>query len=289
MPIQIATTGQLENAQRIAIGEARYTTEHNAPVVELVENMQLADGEKQVDVPKVAQMTAAALADGVDLVQSQDIGMTTTTLTATEAGLKVILSDKLARQTSEDVFKIVGRQMGDAMARLKDTDLLALFTALNGGTSLGAAGATLTLPNLGACVDFATRNKFSRPQFIVTHPSSLFDIVHQSVMNPSLTATLPSGLNDELLRDFYAFKLNNVGVFHDGNITVDGSDDAIGAVFAKNAMVHLESVGFDVRRQRDESLRATEVIALADYGSFELDDAEGAPITYDAAAPSTSA
>ena len=234
-------------------------------------------------------MSASPLTDGVDMTNSEDIGMTVTQLSASEVGLKVILTDKLVRQENEDVFKIVGRQMGDAMARRKDTDLLGLFSALNGGTTLGAAGATLTLANLAAVINFARANKFSHPQVIVVHPNSLFDVAHQSAAIPSLTTPIPHGFSEDLLRDFYKFTINRVPVFDDGNITVDSSDDAIGAIFAKNALVMLDSVGFSEERERDASLRATELVVVADYGAFELDDLEGAPLTYDAAAPATNA
>lgn len=53
MAIQTATTGQLANAQRIAVEQARYTAEHSAPCVNLIEHMRLAPGEKSVVVPKV--------------------------------------------------------------------------------------------------------------------------------------------------------------------------------------------------------------------------------------------
>ena len=36
---------------------------------------------------------------------------------------------------NEDAFRIVGKQMGDAVARKKDRDVIALFSALNGGTA----------------------------------------------------------------------------------------------------------------------------------------------------------
>ena len=127
MPTQAATTGQLDDAQRIAIAKARFTAEHSAPVFNLVEHMTLADGEKSITVPKVGQMSAAGLTDGIDMTDSEDIGMTTTSLTTSEVGLKVILTDKLVRQENEDVMKMVGRQMGDAVARKKDTDRLLLL------------------------------------------------------------------------------------------------------------------------------------------------------------------
>ena len=36
MPIQTATTGNLENAQRIVVEQIRYTAENNAPMLGLV-------------------------------------------------------------------------------------------------------------------------------------------------------------------------------------------------------------------------------------------------------------
>jgi len=289
MPIQTATTGNLADAQRVVIEQIRYTTEHSAPVINLVEKLRLGQGEKSVTVPKVGQFTAADLTDGVDLVDTQDIGLTTTTLTTAEVGLKTILTDKLVRQENEDMFRVVGRQMGDAMARKKDTDIIALFSAFNGGTSIGGAGASCTIQNIAGCIDFAKRNKFPAPVYFVEHPSALFDLSLNSTIIPSLTQGLPHGLDEKLLKDFYKFVINQVAVFEDGNITIEASDDAVGAIFSKNAACYIESVGYDGRQQRDESLRATEQIVLADYGVFELDDGYGAPVTYDAAQNTTDA
>ena len=39
-----ATTGSLENAQRIIISTARYTEEHNAPAMNLIEQFNLPKG-----------------------------------------------------------------------------------------------------------------------------------------------------------------------------------------------------------------------------------------------------
>src|SRR3972149_4390959 len=95
---QTATTGNLENAQRIIIAAVRYTEEHNAPAMSLIEHMILNPGEKQVTVPKV-------------------------------------------RQSRPNVFRRMGRQLGDGMAGKKDTDVHALYSSVNGGTLLGIANA----------------------------------------------------------------------------------------------------------------------------------------------------
>lgn len=293
MPTQTATTGQLANAQRIAIEQARYTAEHSAPCINLVEHMRLAPGEKSIVVPKVSQMTASPLSDGVDLVTSEDIGMTTVTLTTSEVGLKVILTDKLVRQENEDMFRVVGRQMGDAMARKKDTDIIALFTAFNGGTQLGSSGTVLTAQRLGACIAFAKANKFPTPVAIVHHPNAIFGVVNSAALAgvTAITATagqyaIPHGWSEDLLRDFYKFTMNGVSVFEDGNIVSDVASE--GAIFSMSAAAYVEQVGFNTERERDASLRGTELVVTADYGVFELDDTYGAPMMYTSAAPATS-
>ena len=82
--------------------------------------------------------------------------------------------------------------------------------------------------------------------------------------------------------------INGVPIFEDGNITIDASDDAVGVIADKTALAVLKSVDTRTERQRDASLRATEVVITADYGVFELDDSKGAAFTLDAGTPATS-
>ena len=105
------------------------------------------------------------------------------------------------------------------------------------------------------------------------------------------TYPVPAGWSSDLLGNFFSGlrPLNGVPIFEDGNLSIDSSDDAVGVIANKDALVVLNSVDTRTERQRDVSLRATEVVMTADYGVFELDDTRGAPFTFDAAAPSTSA
>ncbi len=283
MAIQTATTGQLEDAQRIVIAGARFTMEHNQPCVELVEHFLLGQGEKQITVPKVAQMTFGDLTDGVDIVDTQDIGMTTTDLTTAEVGGKVIITDKLARQENESVFEIVARQMGDGMGRKKNRDVIALFTALNGGVKLGLATKFLTLRNYQAVLAHARANKFPMPVFFVHHPNTVAYLSSEAAQTHA-TYPMPVGFSQELLRDFYSFVVNRVPVFETGDIDEDTDGDGIGCIASKSAMCVIDSKEFGVEPQRDASLRATELVVTADYGAFELDDSYGAGLTYDVTA-----
>ena len=283
------TSGQLENAQRAVIGEARYTAEHNMPVVALMEPMTLPQGAKSQVVPKVGQFDFEDLIDGIDLEDEQAIGMTTSELTTGEIGAKIILTDKLVRQEAESPFKMVGRQFGSGAARKMDNDGIALFAALNGGTVLGADNKNLTIGNAGACIAFAQANKFPGPVFVVHHPNAIYAITNSAAVTPSGTYPIPHGYSEDLLRDFYRFSFNQVEFFQDGNIAaISGIDSGYGVIASRQAMCNLRSKGFSVERQRDASLRATEMVATADYGMWELDDSYGAGMQYEIGNPSTS-
>ena len=287
---QTATTGNLENAQKIIISAARYTEEHNAPAMALTEKFSLPKGAKQVTVPKVDQMTMSDLQDGVDIIDEEDIGMTTVDLTAAEVGAKVILTDKLVRQSAPNVFSIIGRQMGDGMARKKDNDVLALYTNLNGGTKLGAATKFMKASNLQGIIAYAKANKFGSQLYILHHPNAVAYLSKESAVAASSgSSPIPEGWSADLLKNFWSGlrPMNNVAIFEDGNIAEDSSGDGIGVIADKSAMATLSSVETRTERQRDASLRATEVVMTADYGVFELDDTRGAGVTFDVTALAT--
>ena len=286
---QTATTGNLENAQKIIFSAARYTEEHNAPAMALTEKFSLPKGSKQVTVPKVGQMTMSDLQDGVDIIDEEDIGMTTVDLTAAEVGAKVILTDKLVRQSAPNVFSIIGRQLGDGMARKKDKDVLALYTNLNGGTKLGAATKYMKASNLQGIIAYAKANKFGSQLYILHHPNAVAYLSKEAATVASSPAAIPEGWSEDLLKNFWSGlrPMNNVAIFEDGNITEDSSGDGIGVIADKSAMATLSSVDTRTERQRDASLRATEVVMTADYGVFELDDSRGAGVTFDVTALAT--
>jgi hypothetical protein len=282
---QTATTGNLENASRTIITSANYTEEHNAPAVALIESFTLPKGSKTVTVPKVGQMTMSDLQDGVDIIDEEDIGMTTVDLTASEVGAKVVLTDKLVRQSATNVMTMIGRQLGDGMARKKDGDVLALYTNLNGGTKLGTAGTSFKAQNVQGIIAYAKANKFGSQLYILHHPNAIAYLSKEAAIVANSNA-VPDGWTADLLQNFWSGlrPMNNVAIFEDGNITEDSAGDGIGVIADKGAMASLTSVETKTEPQRDASLRATEIVLTSDYGVFELDDTRGAGLTYDISA-----
>jgi hypothetical protein len=288
---QISTTGQLENASREMIAKARFTAEHNAPVYGTVSHFSLKKGEDTGVFPKVGQMTLSDLTEGQDIIDEEEIGMTTVSVTTSEVGGKVVLTDKLLRQNMVVNFQLVGRQLGDAYKRQRETKIIALFSALNQGTSFGAAAAAFSASNATGCVSIAHTDKMGDDLVMVQHPNAVMRLARDlTTIGSGQIRPLPEGFSARLLsRAWRGYQIWDVPVFETGNITRDASDDAIGAIYNPDAMGVLESKAFSTENERDASLRAWEVVVNSDYAAFELDDSRGAPITFDAADPSTSA
>ena len=283
---QTSTSGNLQNMSRIMLAAARYTEEHNAPMAGLIEKFNLGKGEFQLTIPKVGQMDAEDLVEGVDMVDSEDIDVSTVTATTAEVGLKVIITDTLVQQNNEDVFRIIGRQMGDAMARKKDTDIIALFSGFS--TALGADDRSLLLSNASAIIANAKANKFGNDLFVVHHPNAIWNLA-SSIGNTLATYPLPDAFNNPAVSDYYTgVKIAGVPFFEDGNISKIGSDDSgYGFIGDRTAMGHLAARERREERDRDISLRAFEVVITEDYAVFEVDDSKGASARYEIGDPVT--
>ena len=290
---QTATTGNLESASKIIISTARYTEEHNAPALALIEPFSLPNGAKSVTDPKVSQMSMSDLVDGQDIIDEEDIGMTTVSLTASEVGAKVIVTDKLLREQVTNVFSMIGRQLGEGMARKKDNDVIALWPNLNGGTSLGQDGRSMTTANTHAIISNAKAGKFGSQLYIIHHPNAVAVLSKASATTADTAAAagLTNGWSVDLLQNFYSGlrPINGVSIFEDGNIEkISGQDSGYGVIADKTAMAYLSSVDTRQERERDASLRAWEIVMTADYGVFELDDTRGASVIFEIADLATS-
>ena len=283
---QAATTGALESAQRIILASARYTEEHNMPAVNLTESFTLPKGAKQVSVPKVGQMSMSDLTDGQDIIDEEEIGMTMVDLTAAAVGAKVILTDKLIRQAADNIFTMVGRQLGDGMARKKDNDVTALYSGFS--TELGASGREFDIANVAAAVAYAKGSNFGSQLYINHHPFTVFDLAKEAA-GTAATYPMTPGWSQDLLGNFWSGIRPIFGVpfFEDGNITRTTAAATVGVIADKSALAVLKSVDTRTERQRDASLRATELVMTSDYGVFELDDSRGAALTLDSTTPAT--
>lgn len=291
MGIQIATTDSAEDAQRAIVANAILWQEHTTPCKGLVTNYKLGKGEKSIIVPFTGKATAAALTDGVDMADSAAIGYSSTTLTTSEVGVKFILSDKLVRQANDNVFAIVGQQGGAALGRKVDGDIITIFDSFT-----EASGSTGTNVTMAFFMNAITRMEAGyagtgepapRPYSCVLHPYNVAALRSAAAVSSGTTYPWPQGFSEEALKHWIDLVLGDVPVIHDGNIAINATSTcAKGAMFSKSAIAFVQSQAPTVERERDASLRATEINFVEDYGCFLLKDDFGIEMQYYAPTPS---
>ena len=293
---QTSTTVNLSSAMKRTITAARYTAEHNAVASRFVTTFKLDDGNDRVISPKVGQFTLQNLSEGVDISNEQAIGMSTVTLTTGEVGGKIIITDVLERRNgTTDVYRMIGKQFGDAEARKKDTDIHAFYSALNGGTTYGLATVALSVGNLMAMIAKGRgKNPPFRATYAVFHPHQTFGFATSATIAGMRTGSTSrmANINDEeerkIMSKWWKWDVAGCSVYEDGNLTADSSSDYTGVIAEEGALYMITSREYRQKTDEDISLRAKEVVVVADYGVGELDDTLGAGAQFDGNAPSDS-
>ena len=285
-----SVTGQLANISLEMISRIRYTIEHNAPMVGLVSDFKLSPGEDTGIFPKVGQINVGVLNEGEEMSNEQDMGLSTLSAQTNEVGGYIILTTRLLNRTARsagNLFSVVGKQFGDAKARLMNTDILGLFSALNGGTNLGTAGIPFSATNATAAVSIAKTQKMGSDLSMVHHPNSVMRLARDlSTIGTGQTRPLPAGYSAEMLSKVWSgYRVWDVPVFETGDITRDSSEDAVGAIFDREAMAILRSGVPNNYREFKNRRRSWELGFVSEWIAFELDDTMGAPITADAVNP----
>ena len=291
---QLSTTTALANAQKIAIAEARYQQDHMASASKIPEVMQLEKGEKSRVVPKMSRYTLARLNEGQDIVDEQTLGMSTVTLTASEVGGKIIVTDQLVDQNATtDIFRMIGKEFGLAGVRIMDTDTAAIFSSLNSGTTYGQNSITMSLANFAAIITKGkgkTLNPFIA-ESCVQHPHAVYAVSRTATaLAASTNQRVNNAREERLLSDWWSgVTFNGCDLYEDGNLSVDSSNDCIGFIGQSDALVRLVARDWTTERERDASRRAWEVNYWSRWDVFQLDTTKGAPATFDAAAPTDTA
>ena len=273
-----STSTTLDDLFANIIAQARFTAEEQSLMLGLVTQYNIAgQAGKTIQVPKYPAIAAGDLTEGTDM-SSTTVSTSSVEVTVGEVGAQVVLTD-LAAMGAGNPADELGTVLGNAIATKIDTDLIGLFTGFSAG--FGAAAAELTVADLFKAAATLRANKVTGSMAAVVHPFQAYQL------KAGLTNTFanPNGgdLQNEAMRNGYVGSIAGIDVYESANVAIDGNDDAIGAVFAPEALAIALKSDFNLEVQRDASLRANELNATAVYGVAELDDDFGVKLTADAA------
>jgi len=229
-----------------------------------------------VQVPVYPSITASAPTQAQDL-DGESMDVTSVTITASEIGARLDVSDLLAESTARTMASDVGVMLGSAIAEKIDTDAFSLFTAGNITTnSVGSGQDALTPATLLAAVyklrGVNAPTDADGDYFAVLHPGQAFHLTKAlSTAGFNTSANAISTVGDNLISSSaYLGKLFNVKIFMSSVIADESTTNTLGAVFSPSAFGHILKRNIRLETQRDASARTTEFVATTARGNAVL-------------------
>lgn len=273
-----STTTTLDDLFSNIIKEAIFVSQETSLVRNLVTTYDISgEAGKVVQVPVYSEPSAAALTEGTDM-SSTAVSTTSVSITTAEAGVQALLTDMAAKSAMGDVAGDLGRILGEAVAKKMDQDLIGLFSGFS--TGQGAAAQEITVADIFKAAAVLRANNAGGTPSAVIHPYQAY----QLKSNLTNAFANPNGgeLQNQAMRNGYVGTIAGVNIFESANIAIDGSGDAIGALFTPAALGLAVKWDINIEPQRDASLRGWELNATASYGVGELKDSYGQSLTFDA-------
>lgn len=233
------TTSALADSLDDVRSSARNVREYEGKMSQLVEKQTLGEGiGPSWQEITYAQITAQAITETTELDNPQQMSDTLLTITPTVVGLETFLTDRVQKRINKKGFAKMGQAGQNAMQRKKDEDGLTL---LNSGatTSEPGAGNTLTSSYIASAktnISSNTTEPGNPPYRCVLHGFQIKDLFDELVAGVG-TYVVSEGPTARVFGQGFNLPVAGCEVYEDGNITIDGSDDAPGGVFAEEGVV----------------------------------------------------
>ena len=295
--ITISTTSSFASTSKTIIAAHMHARANNAVMTTVVQPYIQPQGSGITNFGVVSRVAASALTEGVDLSAPEQLAVKITSTAPTEKGVIVFVTDKLERQSSFPIDRVVARVLSDEAARKIDLDGTTQLDSF--AKSAPGASSTLDIVHFrGAMAYLSTTNDTAygpapMPRVGVLHPEQISDIILELTDPASRVTAFWSDASQELLSSWYrgSTKVYGVAIWEDGNIVVDSNSDAKGAIFAASrgnppngALYYATEKEPRVESERDISLRGTEWGSFWDDQWGEMVDPWGVEIFSDVAA-----
>lgn len=278
-----ATGAVLSELYSNIVQSALYTMNEKTIIRPVVRNYDMSGTPGlTAQVPIYPSVAAAAVADGTDLANTA-FNTTSKTITASEVGVMVELTDLAAEAATDDVAAAIGRQLGSAMAEKVDTDLAGLFSGFS--TQLGSGADEITADLIfQAAATLRNNNADQNGAYVcVLHPFQAYQL-KKSLTNAG-AATMSHALSDvgnAALRDGFIGRIAGVDIFESNVVTGDSAGAYVGAVMSQDALGYMVKRNMRIETERNASKRSLEIVGSMAYGVSELFDTYGVGIVADA-------
>ena len=233
------TTSALADSLDDIRSSARIVREYEGVVKQLCQSETLGEGVgTSWQEITYAQLTAQAVTETTDLDNPQQVSDTIMSITPTLVAIETFLTDRVQKRINKKGFAKIGQLAQNAVERKKDEDGLTLFATFT-GTSDPGAGVTLAsgfIASAAANIRGNATEPGHDPINCVLHPFQIHDLYNELVASVG-TAIVTEGLTARVFQSGFDLPVASCKIYPDGNITIDASGDAKGAVFAKEGVI----------------------------------------------------
>ena len=286
------TTTTLGDSLPDMIDGARLFEEYEMIVPKTVDRINLEKGHgNSYNEIRVEQITAQGITESTVNENAQQYSDTLFSVAPGMVQVFTRVTDKTMRRISGNVAAKLGQAAQLAMNRKLDQDGISQFA--NFGTTLAGTGVTLNHGHISAVVANIRGNATETgmgagPIHAVLHPFGIKDLEDEGTSGIG-TYIVTAGMSEEFYRKGFGGSVAGANVWSAGNITIDATPDARGAVYAQRALVLVRELELktETRRRPDVGGGADEVFMTAGYAYGERRDVWGRSILHDATAPTS--
>ncbi len=233
------TTGSLADSLDDVRSSARSVRMYEGVISQLCDKKTLGEGiGLSWQEITYANLVAQTITETTDLDNPQQLSDSLMTVTPSVVGLETFITDRVKARINKLGLAQIGSLGQKAIQKKKDQDGITLF-ASGATTASPTAGVTLTSGNIAAAKYAITSNATEpgAPPFrCVLHGYQIKDL-YDEVVGGIGTYPVGEGLTSRVFTEGYSGKVAGVEIYEDGNIAIDTSADAIGAVFAQEGIV----------------------------------------------------
>ena len=236
-----------------------------------------------VKVPKADKFTAAAVAEGTELINTA-LTSSSITITASEIGIQATITDVLDLSDIPAAHGARLKQLGRALGDKLDVDICALFSGFT--TGVGSTGVDITLANLlDAIYNLEVNDAAGLGSLVgVLHPRQTADL--RTELEADQASIYMSSSDSRITKATAGFFGNwfGIDIFQSTNVpTANLGADRAGGVFVRDyALGMAQKWAAKMETMRWAPIRGWVLVATAMYGVGEVEDSAGVNVTTDA-------
>ena len=245
------TTGALADSLDTIAAAARSRRQFDGVMPQLVDRVELdANTGTAWKEVVLANLNPQAVTESTVMDNPQQYDDSAITITPEMVQIQTFITDKTGRNLSSKVLAKMGAMPGEAMMRKKDQDGLA---AADASTQLGAAGSPVQTGDVASARYRITSNATEpgpMPISGVFHGFCIKDF-YDELGGGTGTYPVTDGTTATVFQSGFNLPIANVSIHEDGNISIDGNNDAKNFVFSKMGWVLVEGqkIRTEVRRE----------------------------------------